>query len=113
MASWQTPLSSAMDRSCDLSLPNIHPYPAEHHRVRVSAENQRDMYTVLQIWGIYPVDDRHGEQSQKFSIAVNFYTVLSVTRDRLQMFDDLVALVYEQTRSSEPLAMRRSLSIKI
>ena len=107
MAGLQNPLANAMDRSCDLSIPNIHPYPAEHHRVRVSAENHRDMYTLPQIWGIYRVDDRHGEQSQIFSIAMHLYTVLYVTRDRLQTFDDLVALVYKQTRSSQPLVMRR------
>ena len=99
-----------MDHSCDLSLPNIHPNPAEHHWVRVSAENQRDMYTLPQIWGIYRVDDRHGEQSHKISIAVDFYTVLSVTQDRLQMFGNLVALVYKQTRSSQPLVLRDSLT---
>ena len=64
-------------------------------------------------WGIYCVADRHVEQLRKFSKAMDIYTVLSVTRDRLQMFDDLVALVYEQTRSSQPLVMRRSLSMKI
>ena len=66
------------------------------------------LYTMPQIWGIYRVDDRHGEQSQIFSIAMHFYTVLYVTRDRLQMFDDLVALGCEQTRSSQPLVLLRS-----
>ena len=66
------------------------------------------MYTLPQYRGIYRVADRHGEQLQKISIAVDFYTVpLSVTRDRLQMFGNLVALVYEQTRSSQPLVLRR------
>jgi len=57
--------------------------------------------------------DLHGEQLRNISIAMHFYTVQSVARDRLQMFDDLVALVYEQTQSSDHLVMRRSLSIKI
>ena len=87
MAGLQNPLTNAMDRSCDLSLPNMHPYPAEHHRVRVSAENHRDMYTLLQIWGICPIisADRHasGEQLRKFSRATDIYTVLSVTRERI------------------------------
>ena len=44
---------------------------------------------------------------------MGIYTVQSVARDRLQMFDDLVALVYEQSLSSKPLAMRQLLSMKI
>ena len=93
--------------------PAIFPFQTSILTQRNSATGQgypaefRDGYTLPQYWGIYRVADRHGEQLQKISIAVDFYTVLSVTRDRLQMFGNLVALVYEQTRSSQPLVLRR------
>ena len=69
--------------------------------------------TLSQFLGIYSVVGRHGEQLRKFLKAMAIYIVQSVARDRLQMFDYLVALVYEQSRSSKPLAMRRLLSMKI
>jgi hypothetical protein len=40
--------------------------------------------------------DRHGQQLREFPEAMDIYTVLSVTRDRLQTFDDLVTLAYEK-----------------
>ena len=66
--------------------------------------------TLSRFWGIYCVADRHGEQLRKFSKARETYTVPSVTQDRLQMVDGLIALVYKQTRSIQPLAKQRSLS---
>jgi len=42
---------------------------------------------------------------------MDIYTVLSVTQDLLQMFDNLVALDYVQTRSSQPLPFSKFLSM--
>ena len=49
--------------------------------------------------------DRHVEQLRKFWKAMDNYIVLSVTRNRLYMFDNRTALVYEQTRSSQPAVL--------
>ena len=50
---------------------------------------------------------RHGQQLRKFPKPMDIYTVHSVVRDRLQMFDDIVALVYYQTQSSKLISMSK------
>ena len=96
MAGLQNPLSTAMDRSCDLSLPRCIRYRCISNPW-IGSEFQTDYgWHWSQFWGIYWVADRHGEQLREFSKAMDIYTVLSVTRDRLQTFDDLVALAYEK-----------------
>ena len=110
MAKSQNPFCNAMDRSCDLSLPKMRPCPSDNHRAKVPAEYHREHLIQGFIFGF--ISDPHAQQLRKFPKPMDIYTVHSVVRDRLQMFDDLVALVYEQTRSSEPVAMFRSLSMK-